>query len=81
MAQPLSKEQIVAYELWGIADRMHEHWWALAPHMIKPVEVGRDLSAGDTAKAMNQCGRQIGRRCSSSMSCSPPCGRSLNQPG
>ena len=61
MAQRLSREQIVAYELWAqietadrpIADRTHDDWLALAPHMIKTVEVARDQSAGDAAKAMN----------------------------
>ena len=61
MMQPLSREQIVANELWlqmEIADRpivdwTNDDWLALARHMIKTVEIARDISAEEMAEAMN----------------------------
>jgi hypothetical protein len=64
MLQPLSREQIVATEQWlqtdpDIAGRplsewTNDDWLRLARHMIKTVEVARDLSAEDIAEALNQ---------------------------
>jgi hypothetical protein len=60
MIRPISREQIVANELWlqlDIADRptsdwTNDDWLALARHIIKTVEVAGDLSADNVAKAM-----------------------------
>ena len=62
MRQPLSREQIVANELWAqietakrpIAQWDNDDWLRLARHMIKTVEVARDISAEEMAKAMNK---------------------------
>ena len=59
MAQPLSRKQIVANELWAHLDGKHlptwanDDWLTLARHMIQAVEIARDISAEEIAKAMN----------------------------
>ena len=61
MRQALSREQIVANELWAqietaerpIAEWDNDDWLRLARHMIKTVEVARDISAEEMANAMN----------------------------
>jgi hypothetical protein len=60
MAQPLSREQIVANELWAHLDGKqlstwtNDDWLRLARHMIKAVEIARDIPAEEMAKAMNE---------------------------
>jgi hypothetical protein len=59
MMQPLSREQIVANELWAQLDGKNvstwtnDDWLTLARHTIKAVDIARDFSAEEMAKAMN----------------------------
>ena len=60
MCRPLSREQIVANELSAyiefakpIAQWSNDDWLEFARHMIKTVEVARDISAEEATAAMN----------------------------